>query len=86
MAGQLLNFHVANTSSLILLSYYLLKSMVHLCCSRPNVGQDPGAALPWPSYGWCTLSSVPLRPGSYCFPHIVVLPPPSSHGPLARES
>lgn len=39
-------FWVANTSTPILLNYYLVKSVFHPCYQRPNVG-DAGAALPW---------------------------------------
>ena len=45
MAGPLPNFHVANTSPPILLSYYLLKSIFHLCYSRPNEGAGAAPRL-----------------------------------------
>ena len=71
MAGPLLNLHMANASPLILLSYYLLKSMFHLCYPRPNGGQGPGAALPRLLYHWCALSSAALKPGPYSFSGMV---------------
>ena len=51
MAGPLPNFHVANTSPLILLSYYFLKSLFPLCYLRPSQGKGPfghsSQALTW---------------------------------------
>ena len=47
MTGPLPNFHVANASPPIFLSYYLLKSIFHLCYPRPNGEwpQGPGMAI-----------------------------------------
>jgi len=42
MVGLHPSFHMANTSPPILLSYYLLKSIFHLCYPRPNVCGDGG--------------------------------------------
>lgn len=36
MAGPLTNFHTANASPPLLLNYYLLNSIFHLCYPRPN--------------------------------------------------
>ena len=68
MAGPLPNLHVANAALLILLSYYLLKSIFHLCYPRPKYVGRLG----------------PFSPGSYilvvslprAFPSMVVLNPP----------
>ena len=43
------NTQLANNSPPIFLNYYLLKSIFHFCCPKPNVG-GAGAALPWGSY------------------------------------
>lgn len=52
----------AHASPPILLSYYLVKSIFHLCCPRPNGGREgPGAALPRLLYHWCALSSAALK-------------------------
>ena len=61
MAGPLQDLHVANTSPLIFLSYYLLKSIFHFCCPRSN--GDGGA--PWgrsspDSYMWAMFSLLHL--------------------------
>ena len=47
MFGPLPDFHVANASPLILLNYYLLKSIFHLCYPRPIGGGGLGTTLPW---------------------------------------
>ena len=71
MAGPLPNFHVANTSPLILLSYYLLKSIFHLCYSRRNAGT--GTTLPLLLHGQYAFLLTALKPGSYPFPGMAIL-------------
>lgn len=72
------NFHIANTSPMILLSYYLLKSIFHLCNLGPN-GEEAGATLAMISVSFIpSLTSLDLTPfvvQQFCF-----------FTPLAHES
>ena len=86
MAGPLPNFHIANASPPILLSYYLLKSIIHLCYPRYNVCVwGGGGTLPQLIRDWCALSSAALKPGSYSFPGMAILLSSSSLGPLPEN-
>ena len=73
VAGPLSNLHAANTSPLILLSYYLLKSIFHLCYSRPSGAGEPLGHLPWLLHDRSALSSAALKPGSYSFLSMAIL-------------
>ena len=67
MSEPLPNIHVANASPLILLSYYLLKSIFHLCYLRPK-GRGTGAILPG-SYMIVRCSLLQLSSLIFLFPH-----------------
>lgn len=69
MVGPLPNLLVANTSPPILLSYDLLKSILHLRCPRPN-GEGAG----W-GCSSLALNSVALLPTPYSFPSMAILNP-----------
>ena len=70
MTGPLPNFHIANFSLPILLNYYLLKSIILLCCPIPH---DGGLERLFPSfYIIGTLSSAAFKPASYYFPGMVI--------------
>jgi len=70
MVGPLPNFHVANASPPVLLSYYLLKFIFHVCYPRPSGGcwGKLGPLFPGSSMiSMRSLSSAALKPGSYSF-------------------
>lgn len=69
MVGPLPNFHVAKVFPLILLNYHLLKFIFLLCCPGPM-----GGALFPSSYVIATVSSAALKPASYSFPGMAILP------------
>jgi hypothetical protein len=57
--GPLSNFHIANASTLILLNYYILKSIFNLYYPRPNEGEEGWDTLPCFLHG-CMLSLLRL--------------------------
>lgn len=80
MAGPLSNLHIANTSPLIVLNYYLLKSKFHLCYPRPKGREALGAALPQLWHGW--MFSIDK---TYIFPRGILVCTPTSVSPLPRS-
>ena len=82
MTGPLSKLHITNSTPPILLSYYLLKSVFHLCCPRPNGGGRKLGPL-FPLFRDCyALFSAALRPAPYSFLSTEILNP-SSLRPLA---
>lgn len=59
---------IDTTDTLILLSYYLVKSIFRICYPRPNWGRVLGPLFPC-SYMIGTLSSTALKPASSSFPN-----------------